>query len=492
MKKAAIGVVAFAIIGAGFGYSHWSANQVLETLKTHNAHVIQQLPGVRLVDQKISTSLMGSTHEINVEVTCLDGQALDKPMQIGWRDRISNGPVPGGKQLGLVVVDSELILSTDDAAKWSKITGEKPLVQSHTQIDFTGDYRTTLSVPNFKSIALNRYVIESQGVTMVAEGQLRALETGAHTFELKSPGFSLKLLPNTQTWQNDSTIIKVGALEMHGQFPAYDTKSISVFGQMMRPHQHTGSIASLQMKRSMSSEMPVYDVAMNDLRFHLEDTYDKALFSSQAEFSTKVLINGVAIDDLKFKVSTHRVHAPTYATHVEKAWRDFFVCKPETAFEANKENDVIKQWADFFIYNPEYSIDHLKMTVGGKEAQLNFKIGVQGITQQEANEQPAGLFMNKTYAQFESQTPTAWVEELEKRIVASTNLGDPSSIRDKIMLQKIQRINQDIEQSVNTGFVVREGNQLKTTVRFEKGQFFLNGKLFASNLEEFFMGLGLR
>jgi uncharacterized protein YdgA (DUF945 family) len=119
MNKVAAGAAALVVVaGGGVGFAAWSGGKVAKELQSQTATVLAPFPGVKVVENSVSTGLFSSTHTVTLDIGCAPAAAegvqpaadggAGKPVQITWRDHVKHGPLPGGPSLGIVAVDREL------------------------------------------------------------------------------------------------------------------------------------------------------------------------------------------------------------------------------------------------------------------------------------------------------------------------------------------------------------------------------------------------
>jgi hypothetical protein len=473
MNKAVLGTVAVAAIAAGgVGFASWSGGQVTSELQSQTAKIIQQFPGVKLIDQKITKGLVNSTHELTLQVGCDTNAAPDaaaaEPLQITWRDHIHHGPIPGGTNMGLASIDSELVLPPKLAAEVAKVFGDKPPFKAHTVLGFTGGYTTEITSPAVKHDIKDEGQLDWQGLTLVAKGNLKGgiAAGGSYTFDL--PGLTF-----TNTGTKSPGSMKIGRMQMQGDIqPSADP------ALWLTPQKGTGSIASIAFDIKAPMGQPV-NMLMSDLKFSGDSKIDKGLMSSTSQFGGKLNVNDFVVDQFDMQASMKNMHAATYQQMIGRMVSKAFSCqKPTDAAERAKADleDMQKDLTALLRHDLEYSLDKLTVNIGGKTAELSYKFGTHGVTEADSATEVTQLLMAKGYVHSAAKVQTAWVEQVVKNVMELKTKQSSEKTTPEQLTQIMGVVNAAIDDMVTKGVLIRDADAVKTAVKVEAGQLTVNDK----------------
>ena len=484
MNKVVGGAGVLAVVaGASMAMAAWSGPQVATGLQERAAQWLRRFPNVQMVDQQVTTGLLNSTHEITFQAGCVPqggdaaGTASPEPLKLTWRDHIHHGPFPGGRSVGLASIDSELVLPPQAAAQVARLTGGQSLFHVNTLLGFGGGYVSVLSSPAFKFEEADKGRMAWQGLNMVVRGSLKdGLAAGA-AYTVEAPGLTLDV---TQP-DGPATSVKVGRFSMQGEVsPAADTSL------WMAPGKGQAELASIEVVARKPGPdgalgQPV-TVAFDGLRFSGESAIDKGLLSSSSQFSGKGRVNDFTIDKVEMQVALRRLHAATYQQMVARHLDSLLSCdKPvdRTAHQKAEFDDLQKAAAVLFRHDPEYALDKFAVELGGQRAELSYSLGTRGVTEADSTLPMAQLLGTRGYAQAALNVQAGWIEQFAKQMAAASvpaDRPDAAAARQTAQAQSIAFANAMIDSVVGQGFLLRDGDRIKASAKFEAGELLLNGK----------------
>ncbi len=484
MNKVVVGVAVLAVVaGGGVAVAGFTGGKVADELHAETAKVLQLLPAVKVVEHKVSKGLTSSTHEVTVEVGCATvpgpdaepGATPSGPMQFTWRDRISHGPLPGLRSVGLAVIDSELVLPPKVAAEVAKLMGDKPLFTARTTVGFGTDYVSVFNSPAFKFAEEGKGNLDWQGMNLTLRGNLRKGAAAGATYNFDAPG----LLVNVT--EGKPVQIKVGAITMKGEIlPRADA------GLWLGPNKGTASIAAIEVtapRPGADADAKPVSMVFDGLQLEGESTLDQGLLSSVSRASGKGRIDDFAIDKLEMQVSMRRIHAATYQKLVSQMMTASMSCdKPgKEALQAATEAAMAKGLVALLPFNPEYSLDKLAVEVGGKRAELGYAFSVKGVTEADAETPLQALFVSKGLVTANASVQMGFIETIIKKVVAmqggpAVEGADKAAETLSAQTQMVAMANMMIDQAADKGMVVREGDLVKASAKFEGGQLLVNDK----------------
>jgi uncharacterized protein YdgA (DUF945 family) len=492
MNKVVVGAIAVAVVaGAGVGATAWSGAKISKELHDQTASVLGQFPALKIVSHTTTKGLFSSTHEVTLQIGCApqadaaaDGATPPKPLQITWRDHVQHGPLPGGRNFGLAVITSELVLPAGIPAELSKMLGNQSPLTVRTVLGYAGGYTSEINSPVLKYAEQGKGQFEWLGIKAVVRGSLTGGLAAGGTYNIEMPGFNLDI---AKTERAPGGSIKLGRIEASGEATPYADASV-----WLRPSKGSGSVASMafNFERPLQDGSPAQPmtVAFDGLKFSSETSIDKGLVSATSQFSGKARVDDFAIERIELQASLRRLHAATYQKFISRAMSSAMSCdkNAEAALQQSLMADLQKDLGTLLQANPEYGVDKFAVVIAGKRAEMSFKVGVRGISADDTKAPPMMLAMTKGYFDANASMHTGVIEQVVKKIAslqpAPTAASAPEAAASAAEAQASTALmmmavaNQYINEGVEKGTVVRDGDTIKANAKYENGQMLLNGK----------------
>ncbi|WP_396270169.1 YdgA family protein [Ideonella sp.] len=443
---------AVAVVAAGAAGTVMSGNKIEAKMTTETRQVLDKLsPLVTVQELKYDKTFTGATRTLTLKLGC-----GDTSFPLTWRDRIQHGPLPGFNSVGGAVIDSEFVLADDVKAKLKEAIGldAAPLTM-HSVVSLGGDITSDLAMPSVKAKLPDGTQLTWQGLTA------RSVQKGATThYDMAMP--SLEMVD-----ADSGAVVKMVGFKSTGEASTGKYWWAS-------PGTATGEIASIEVAGKPEDGEAV-KLLMKGAKFSSKVSVDGDLLSTAAEGSTSLEINGHKVDKVLWQESAKRIHLPT----IEEIALSFLnkenmglICQGE-AGKAALEQKMQQAGAELPMklmallpHNPEYSVDKVAATYQGKEGEVGYSLGTQGVTAEEVK--PGAMnpmvLLKKVVASAQVKVPTAWL-----RAIADASKGDGEAPTD-------EAINAMIEPAIAQGFVVREGDFLVAKASFKNGAATLNGK----------------
>jgi hypothetical protein len=483
MNKLGVSAAFAAVVAAGgAGFASWSGGKVTSEIQTHTANTLKAFPGVKLVDQKVTKGWMNSTHEITVELGCAPAAAdaasapsLDspksEPLQFTWRDRIQHGPVPGGKNIGFASIDSELVLPPKIATEVTKVFGEKPPFQAHTVLGFAGGYTTTLTSPAIKHVLENESQLEWQGLSMVVSGELKGGIAAGGSYTMDMPGFTLNAGKDKSTGS-----VKVGAVHMQGKVNPDPQSTLWI-----NPHKGVATLASINFSMAPPMGKPV-NVQLLDMKIAQESKIDKGLMGSVSQLSGKMSVNDFVVDKFDIQSSITNLHAATYQQMLNRFISQISRCDKPIASPGELEKiamqEMEKDLVALMAHQLEYSVDKLALEIGGKNAELSYKLGAQGVTSDDATVPIQQLLTSKGYVHAGLKVQMGWIEQVVQKVLEAKTADTEKNAKAKPeqIAEVMGSINKVVDKLVAKNLLIREGDTLKSNAKLQQGQVTVNDK----------------
>ena len=492
MNKVVVGAAALVVVaGGGVGFAAWSGGKVVGELQSQTAEMLAPFPSVKVVENSVSKGLFSSVHTVTLDIGCAADAAAaaaatdnpaatpaapgaaPKPVQITFRDHVRHGPLPGGKSVGLATIDTELVLPPEVAANIAKVFGDKPFVSMHTSIGFGGSYVSELKSPPFKYAEKGTGDIDWQGIQATVRGNLKGgiAAGGSYTFE--APGLNVNFADEKGTGN-----LRVAKMVMQGEvLPHTGT------GFLLAPSRGTAGISSMEFvfKEAGEGNVKPVNVVFDNLQLTSEAKIDNGLWSSNSKLSGKGRVDDFAIDKVDMQVSLSRIHAATYEQLIGKMMKSSFNChKPGNEEAEIKEamalqEEMQKGFATLLKHNPEYALDRLAIDIGGKTAEMSYRLGAKDVTEADAAMPLPALLGTKAYGHASFKVQSGWIEQVVKKVITLKPLPEGASV-DTMVASTMGFINASLDGLVTEGYLAREGDAITSKASFEGGALKVNDK----------------
>lgn len=443
---------AVAVLAAGAAGTVMSGNKIEAKMTTETRQMLDKLsPLVTVQELKYEKTFTSATRTLTLKMGC-----GDTSFPLTWRDRILHGPLPGFSSVGGAVIDSEFVLADDVKAKLKEAIGlDAAPLTVHSVVGLGGDITSDMAMPSVKAKLPDGTQLTWQGLTA------RSVQKGASThYDMAMP--SLEMVD-----ADSGAVVKMVGFKSTGDATTGKYWWAS-------PGTATGEIASIEVAGKPESGEAV-TLLMKGAKFSSKVTVDGDLLSTAAEGSTSLEINGHKVDKVLWQESAKRIHLPT----IEAIALSFLnkenmglICQGETGKAALEQKmqqagaELPMKLMALLPHNPEYSVDKVAATYQGKEGEVGYSLGTQGVTAEEVKPDAMNpmVLLKKVVASAQVKVPTAWL-----RAIADASKGDGPAPTD-------EAINAMIEPAIAQGFVVREGDFLVAKASFKNGAATLNGK----------------
>ena len=452
MKKAvAAGLGAVLVLGVAYvGASAWAGHRVHAFYAAEIGQLQAQVPALK-IQQQYDKGLWSATSRVTLQFGCEPKDVL----RLTVIDRIQHGPWVGGTSFAAADIDTELQIDGPAGQELAKMLGgAKPLV-AHTVVGFGGGYQSDFSSPAGSLQMGEGQLFNWQGLQARVNGRI---EGGPMGYELSMP--SIELVDVKQGLQ-----LKFAGLKMTGQAEKGD----SVWLSSGRSEGEIGTIEmSAQAPAGSPSHVQAFALALQRMKFNAETRIEKDLLHTSSSFTASGQVGKTKLDRIELQASLKRLHAPTYVKLMEQLMAGGMTCD-EKLREANAKamlQDLQQSLLQMLPHNPEYALDKLVVEFGGKRGEFSSAVGVQGVTAEDLKQPLPMLLMEKAVVKTELKLPVAWIEMMagEASAQSSGKLPPPEMV--SVML----------DQYAAQGFIVRDGEHLKSSLRYARGELLVNGK----------------
>ena len=449
-KAAVLGVTAVVAVGSVVGGAKWSGVTAKREIEANIAKMEQTMP-IKATQSTFEEGLFATTHTMVVRLAC----GGEEGPGLTVRQRIKHGPLPGWTRFGRAVVETEVDLPQELRALLKNAPPEgHPLLKASTTMGLTGGFETLVTTPKLEFQPPSG--VQGQASVQPLEFRAQSSQQDNVTYELRWAGMTAA---SEDADSNGSFALE--GLSVKGQARPDDKNPLwFMLGKGELELQRMGMATQNPMGEPVKIEFTKI-VADSDT------TLDKELLNRVSHLRGQGTVNGAQITNIKFDTSVKRLHAPTYAQILQELYKPEALCgasSDPTALMARAEATA-KAMATLLVHDPEIAVERLELEVDGKPGKASYTLGTKGVTTQdvEGSGLQAALFA-KTYANGSITIPMAWVE----RVMVDK---DPQrQVEDQAMLDAM------LSQAVDVGYVVKEGSNLNSQFKLEKGQLLVNSK----------------
>lgn len=121
-------------------------------------------------------------------------------------------------------------------------------------------------------------------------------------------------------------------------------------------------------------------------------------------------------------------------------------------------------------HNPEVALDKLGIDHGGRHGELSYSLALQGVTAADAQLPPMALLMTHGRARATMRMPVAWIRQLSQE----------GSSRMQGAVPGPEVVDAMVDSAVAEGYLVRDGDDVRSSVDVTAGVMTINGKALPS------------
>ncbi|MEY4583458.1 MAG: hypothetical protein RL701_8161 [Pseudomonadota bacterium] len=511
MQKTWYAIVALVVLGASAVGASALAGKVLgQRLSQQTAQLEKLLPHGGGIHPKVKRGLFSSTRDLTIPLGCAAPTKTaanaepqpQVPIALQWHDTIKHGPFPSGQALALAVIDSELLVPADWQTSW---LGDQPLLTIHTKVGFDGGFASTLRMPAIKHTGEAN--IAFSGLTFVVTGTYPA-STGTVTYQ-----GSVAPLSFTADAGESTLALHVGDTRLKGS-----TQIAANAATWLLPFKHETSIAELALQlvppRASGRAGQPMNVTIGELTTTSESRIDSQLWSNTNTLRGRVQVDDFALDHAEMTVALRRLHMPTLEKLLNTLIEASVSCDPNHG-DKPRFGDLAALASTGFellLHEPEYEVGPMAIEFAGKRAELSYGVSVHGVTPGDQQLPWVALLMQRAKAHVELKAHLGLIEELAKfgskvaddaSAVAAHHMADVADVADVPAVAVVADHENALEQPaqvapkplhpeqvalaartmvdkfVDDGYLVREGDYVRSRFETSSGVFKLNGKPFS-------------
>ena len=460
MKKttlAAAGIgTAVVLVAAYAGAIAWSGRKIEARHHDYIERLQAQAPFLRLTEQSYERGFASSTSRTTFEVGCaggVDGAGGEAPPRIVLTETIQHGPFAGGT-VAAAVIDAQLGLVGPGTEKYMAMFSAAPL-SAHTVVDFSGQATSTVTGAAAKIPLPGGAEVAWQGLsgTVVMGGDMRGF-----SYRIKSPGLTIA---NGERGVG----VRVAGLELQADGRYLDGSSRLGIGKGQ------GGIEAIEVTTQVPSaagaEPAPFTMVLSGLKYTSETKLSGELLGQTATLAGAAALNGAKVDRFDMQASMKNLHAPTYVKLMDR-FSSLPGCKPAAApvAPARMLGEMQADLMAMARYNPEMALDKLTIDYAGKHAEISYSLALQGVTAADAALTPIALLMTRGHAKAAMRMPVAWIRQLSQEGASRMQGAVPGP----------EVVDAMIDKGVAEGYIVREGDDVKSSLDFAAGVATVNGK----------------
>lgn len=461
MSKTKAAVAAVVALAAAYaGSSWWAGRRIEQGLHAQQARLQAQWP-FKVAHQRYERGWWTSTRTTIYEFGCLpaspDEQAR-QPLRLTVVDRIQHGPLPGGRRLGAAYIETQPQWGAQAERAAAQFFGHgQPLVVA-TRVAFDGALHSLItSAPG--------QMRGEQGERVVWEGlhgEVRTNAAGTEVrYDLRLPGLEVRV-PRQQG------LLSIKDLRLHG-----DGKVPAGGSWWLMTGRGEGELAALEFEagtpvQPAADGRPATSVraSLAQMKFASDTRIEQDLLTSTTTLTGRGRIGDTPLDKLEMQASLKRLHAPTYHKLVAALVQAGVGCGDEAEDGAARVVAMHEHLLQLLPHEPEYALDKLAVEYGGRRGELSYALGVRGITAGDLQRPLPEVLMAKAQLRADVRLPVAWLHQLSDQPMVR-RAGTPPDARSLELM---------LDEWADQGLLVRQGEHVAGSVRYDAGQLTLNGR----------------
>ncbi len=447
------GIVVASLIAGYAGATAWSGKQAEARHHEYLSRIQTEAPFLRVVGQGYHHGFFKATSTTTFEIGCAPATGKPAPTVV-ITSTVHHGPFAEGT-VAAAVVDTQVTLGGAEGARLVAPFVGAP-ISARTVVGFDGKATSTVKSGAAK-IAL------PDGIELVWEGLAGTIESGAGTttfaYHLTSPGLAV-------------------ADPAHGlstRMAGLDMQSAGAFigaASRLSTGKAQGTAQTVELTAAMplpSGGTKAVNVSMTGLRFDSDASIAGDLMTLVSGFSGAALVDGVRIDRFDMKASMKRLHAPTYERMMGRLANAAPGCAP-AGRETTPTMMMESLDADLMAlarFDPEVALDKLTIDHAGGRGEFSYSFGLVGVTAADAELPRLAMLATRGRAKASMRVPMAWLLKLSQE--GATRLE--GAVPPAAALEAL------IDQAVGNGYLVREGDDVRSSIDFSAGTLTVNGKV---------------
>jgi len=490
MRKTWLWLLLPAGVGLLYVGSAAATGQLIrDKLAEQSAFAQRALPKGTL-QEHVERGLWTTTRTWTLRVGCApaaEGAEARAPLAFRWRDVIQHGPLPGLSGVGFARIDSRLELPEAIAAHVQTESGAKLALTAHTRVGFGGELDSHIVAPAAE-VKSGADALKVSGLDARVTGQI-PLRAGKVDYKATLAPVNLQV-----SGAEASSQVTVGRFTLNGQLQ-FDPQQSGLFMPMHADGHVTHML--IRVSGATASGAPgEVALGLNDVSFKHAIEREGELWNMRGSTRGALDVLGFKVDKLDMAVALRRVHEPSYTKLARELLALSSRCEAQpsdpSALLAQLHGDVVT----LLSHDLEYAVGPFVIDIGGKRAELSYRLGTLGVAPEDRALELPALLMRKGVAHAEASVDLALIELVAKRIAADPSLqsaspqpaaahpGDPQPTAAGMSEEAKRALGAElmaqlmIARFVTEGYITHHGESVKAQLDFAGGKFALNGKPF--------------
>jgi uncharacterized protein YdgA (DUF945 family) len=452
MKKSIIAAVILVacLLLAPFGFGKLAEKRVNSALDA----VVEQAPYLVIAERNWQAGWFRSRQTVKLELApalrTMMGQAAAQavpgqskpalPTGFTVHNEVVHGPVLGKAGFGLARIDTTIDLPEEVVAGIHKVFGPEPALEMYSTLGFVSGGKTVLT---------------SEGRTIKSEDEEVTYETfklvvglgrNADTYEVEGE------LPRAELKGADGATVRLAGLTFEGE------------GERVKGQLYDGDMA-MKMRELSSTAAAGTEFSIADIHYIVDsETEDdfltlSAKLGSGAVKSAEVEAAGLEISEIHYDMAFRRLHADT-VEKIISSMRDVYTAMPAQAdpaaaaleLQARVFAPLKEHGVELLKHDPEFAFERVGLVTPQGEGMLKGVVKLVGVTAEDLTAAGLASIAGKIEADITFEVAQALVE-------------------------KVPNGGMVVGLAIDSGYLVREGDELVSHIEFKAGELKINGKV---------------
>jgi uncharacterized protein YdgA (DUF945 family) len=484
MKKSALIIFAAVIAGSGYTAASWYFGKQTEAVvAAQYDQLLASAPYLKLVERDYQRGIFSAQEVVKLEINKKFASAAmaayadsddQKPFQLELHSHIQHGPFPGFRTFAAAVTDVELRLPEPVDSELKQLLGDQSPFTQQTTIMLDGSGQTSFSSPAFE---VELPAPEGQGpetLKLTWRGIQGNMDFSANMKQFRFEAQAPELLLVSQ---HDGVTIKVTGMSMQGdQSKLFDDIPVFFSGSQQI------SIDELSVDQP---ESPVGQLLMKGLSYEVDLPHEGEFVDLIERMSIERLSLGEeSLGPIHFDYSLKRLHARAVA-EVSQAFMSLYTealsaSSDEQAMAEKLMPVFMEQGKRLLEHQPEFHLDRVSLANEQGESSFSGQVKLEPFDFDQAMANPM-MLITKLDAIGELDLQEEMVLALLRNppggAALAQDASDPEALKAEAAM-RTQQFQQQVAMLSEQGYLIREGNQLKSKAAFKQGQLTINGKPF--------------
>jgi uncharacterized protein YdgA (DUF945 family) len=478
VNKSIIGASAAAVLVVGYVGASWGLGRIVHSGFDNWEQALAQKPNgiLKVAERKYTPGVFSSVEDVTFEFNRalfddamksrqqraqendgeLDEQAevpVDEPkapVRFTMHNEVTHGPLPGFTSVGSGRVRTTFVWSKEVRAELDKVLPGREPVEISTLFGLLGGMKSHVTSPAFD--------FKDENTTASWKGFEGDFSVGR----------------NLGTIRCDATAPGLTVIDTDGKGGKLESLKIGCEGERIFDALYDGTINFEIANFETSSKDAAVALRLRNLSYATDVRAD----GEYIDMALKATVGGLTfmqneLSDLKYHLSIHHVHGPTYAALTRKMQN---MSLSTLGGDPTASLAIAGAFAEYgpqlLEHSPQLVIDHIGFTMPEGEFGIKGSAELAGFSKDDfATAQSRAALIGKVVANAD-----VWISEgLLSKDWSKTNVSDPQPAEDPGP-SRVEAMRQQVAALEQQGFVTRKAGQLQSHIEFKGGQLTANGK----------------